>query len=68
METRLFNSTVTRLCFDLRKSDIDGEYESAFDLLVCVASAPGRNESHACATLRTDSLAEVGLCAGAGAA
>jgi hypothetical protein len=36
-----FDSTVARLCHDVRLADPDGEYESAFDLLSCVAPEGG---------------------------
>lgn len=36
-----FNSTTPRLCFERRLSDSDGEYESAFDSLSCIPTAPG---------------------------
>jgi hypothetical protein len=34
-------STTKRLCFDRRMADIDGEYESAFDSVSCIPTAPG---------------------------
>ena len=35
------NSTTTRLCFEQRPPDSDGEYESSFDSLSCLPAAAG---------------------------
>jgi hypothetical protein len=72
-------STTARLCFDLRPSDGDGEYESAFDSLSCVPSAQGAttlicsrglengqpcNDDEACQSQRCMSTdIEIGECA-----
>ena len=65
-----FRSTVPRLCHVRRPPDSDGEYESAFDSVICDASVgdPGlrhcvndRTDGAAC---RSDDVCRSGLCLG----
>jgi hypothetical protein len=67
-----FDSVVPRLCHDVRKADVDGEYASAFDTIVCMPIAPdsttkvcrlGLDEGDACTQ---DDQCTTGYCADVG--
>jgi hypothetical protein len=51
-----FRSTVPRLCHSRRPPDGDGEYESAFDAVICDAAA-GDPAARRCVNARTDGSA-----------
>ncbi|HEV8247059.1 MAG TPA: hypothetical protein VGP93_14880 [Polyangiaceae bacterium] len=58
-------SSTTRLCFDLRPADSDGEYESAFDSLSCVSGVCARNLDSG-APCDDDEACQSGRCASVG--
>lgn len=60
-----FRSTVARLCHDRRQPDDDGEYESAFDSLICAASGGSRrclNDRPDGAACHSSEACRSGLC------